>query len=113
MAQTLEPVKDLLQKTLEIMEKAGYPIKRKVRVVVDPKLPFMGYTVPRGDGFTIVVSGAAAQSGLVKGLLVHELGHVYRISTGHTSHNSAIIDEAIGPYARRGMNKDYQQKIFH
>ncbi len=96
-----------------MMEKAGYPIKAKVRVVVDPKLPFMGYTVPRGDGFTIVVSGAAAESGMVEGLLVHEMGHVYRISTGHPSHNATIIDEVVALYARHGMSKDYQQKAFH
>ncbi len=96
-----------------MMEKAGYPIQAKVRVVVDPKLPFMGYTVPRGNGFTIVVSGAAVESGMVEGLLVHEMGHVYRISTGHPSHSAAIIDDLVGPYTRRGMNNDYQQKILH
>ena len=96
-----------------MMEKAGYPIKAKIRVVVDPKLPFMGYTVPRGDGFAIVVSGAAVESGLVEGLLVHEMGHVYRISTGHPSHSAAVIDDVVGPFVRRGMNKDYQQKILH
>ncbi len=96
-----------------MMEKAGYPIKAKIGVVVDPKLPFMGYTVPRGDGFTIVVSGAAVESGMVEGLLVHEMGHVYRIATGHPSHSAAIIDDAVAPYARRGMSSDYQQKILH
>ncbi len=113
MTQTLEPLQDSFRKALEMMEKAGYPIKAKVRVVVDPKLPFMGYTVPRGDGFTIVVSGAAVESGLVEGLLVHEMGHVYRISTAHPSHSATIIDDVVGPYARRGMKADYQQKILH
>jgi uncharacterized protein DUF5781 len=113
MAQALEPVKDSFRKALGMMEKAGYPIKAKVKVVVDPKLPFMGYTVPRGDGFTIVVSGAAVHSGMVEGLLVHEMGHVYRMSTGHPSHSAAIIDGVVSPYARGGRNTDYQQKILH
>ncbi len=42
MAQALEPMKDSFRKALGMMEKAGYPTKAKVKVAIDPKLPFMG-----------------------------------------------------------------------
>jgi len=101
------------QTALEMMRKAGYDIGTKVKVVVDPQLPFMGYTMPRGGNFTIVVSGGAVGSGLLEGLLVHEMSHVYRIRTNHPSHNSQILEEAIDNLGTKVGLRDYQQKIVH
>jgi hypothetical protein len=101
------------QNAIELMKKAGYDIGTKVKVVVDPPLPFMGYTMPQGDGFTIVVSGGAVGSGLLEGLLVHEMSHVYRIQTNHPSHNGEILEEAVDNLGRRVALRDYQQKIIH
>ncbi len=96
-----------------MMRKAGYDIGTKVKVVVDPQLPFMGYTMPQGGHFTIVVSGGALRSGLLEGLLVHEMSHVYRIQTNHPSHNGQILEEAIDNLANKIGLRDYQQKIVH
>jgi hypothetical protein len=101
------------QNALELMKKAGYDIGTKVKVVVDPQLPFMGYTMPQGDGFTIVVSGGAVGSGLLEGLLVHEMSHVYRIQTNHPSHNGKILEEAIDNLGKKVALRDSQQKIIH
>ncbi len=101
------------QNALDMMRKAGYDIGNKVKVVVDPKLPFMGYTMPQGGNFTIVVSGGALGSGLLEGLLVHEMSHVYRIQTSHPSHNGEILEEAIDNLGKKVALRDYQQKIIH
>ncbi len=101
------------QTAMELMKKAGYDIGTKVKVVVDPQLPFMGYTMPQGGSFTIVVSGGAIESGLLEGLLVHEMSHVYRIQTNHPSHNGEILEEAIDNLGKKVALRDYQQKIIH
>jgi hypothetical protein len=101
------------QNAIEMMKKAGFDIGTKVKVVVDPQLPFMGYTMPQGGNFTIVVSGGALGSGLLEGLLVHEMSHVYRIQTNHPSHNGEILEEAVDNLGKKVALRDYQQKIIH
>src|SRR5438445_9886170 len=108
-----EAIRKARQTAIEVMRKAGYDIGNKVKVVVDPNLPFMGYTMPQGGNFTIVVSGGAVGSGLLEGLLVHEMSHVYRIRTNHPSHNSQILEEAIDNLGTKVVLRDYQQKIVH
>jgi hypothetical protein len=113
--QTNEKVDALLKKSfdnaVQMMAKAGYKIPNNVKVTVDPQLPFMGYTMPTRQGFNIVVAGGAVGSGMLEGLLMHEMGHIYRITTNHPSHSAQILEEAIG---RLGTNlSDYQQKIIH
>jgi hypothetical protein len=108
-----EAVRKARQTAIEMMRKAGYDIGTKVKVVVDPNLPFMGYTMPQGGNFTIVVSGGAVGSGLLEGLLVHEMSHVYRIQTNHPSHNGQILEEAVDNLGKKTVLRDYQQKIVH
>ncbi len=108
-----ESVQKARQTAIEMMKKASFDIGTKVKVVVDPKLPFMGYTMPQGGNFTIVVSGGAVGSGLLEGLLVHEMSHVYRIQTNHPSHNGQILEEAIDNLGKKTVLRDYQQKIVH
>ncbi|HEX9239820.1 MAG TPA: hypothetical protein VF910_04120, partial [Candidatus Bathyarchaeia archaeon] len=106
-----EAVRKARQAAIEMMRKAGYDIGIKVKVVVDPNLPFMGYTMPQGGNFTIVVSGGAVGSGLLEGLLIHEMSHVYRIQTNHPSHNGQILEEAVDNLGTKTVLRDYQQKI--
>jgi len=108
-----EVVQRARQTAIEMMSKARYDIGTKVKVVVDPQLPFMGYTMPQGGNFTIVVSGGAVGSGLLEGLLVHEMSHVYRIQTNHPSHNGRILEEAVDTLGKKVVLRDYQQKIVH
>jgi len=108
-----ESVRKARQTALEMMKKAGFDIGSKVKVVVDPKLPFMGYTMPQGGNFTIVVSGGAVGSGLLEGLLIHEMSHVYRIQTNHPSHNGQILEDAIDNLGKKTVLRDYQQKIVY
>src|SRR3989454_8006816 len=108
-----ETVRKARQTAIEMMRKAGYDIGTRVKVVVDPPLPFMGYTMPQGGNFTIVVSGRAVGSGLLEGLLVHEMSHVYRIQMNHPSHNGQILEEAVDTLGKKVVLRDYQQKIVH
>src|SRR2546425_10088631 len=108
-----ETVRKARQTAIEMMRKAGYDIGTKVKVVVDPQLPFMGYTMPQGGNFTIVVSGRAIGSGLLEGLLVHEMSHIYRIQANHPSHNGQILEEAVDNLGKKVVLFDYQQKIVH
>ncbi len=97
----------------EMMDKAGFKITAPVKVSVDPQLPFMGYTTPEGDSFHIVVSGGSVGSGMLEGLLVHEMSHIYRIQSKHPSHNYRILDEAVSKATSGVRVLDYQEKILH
>ncbi len=108
-----KPVAEAFRRARGMMKDAGYGIGDNVRVVVDPNLGFMGYTFPRAGKFTIVVSGAAVESGMLEGLLVHEMSHIYRMQSKHPSHDERIINEVMGSFLGRGLNRDYQQKILH
>ena len=93
-----------------MMTEAGYKIPDTVKISVDPQLPFMGYTMPTRTGFNIVVSGGDLGSGMLEGLIMHEMGHIYRMTTNHPSHDAEILEETI---RRLGNLRDYQQKIIH
>jgi len=86
-------IRSATRNALKMMKDSGFEIPDKIEVVVDPKLPFMGYsTKRRSGGSVIVVSGMALKSGLVEGLLIHEMCHVYRTNTNHPSHNSELLN---------------------
>src|SRR2546425_5788138 len=105
-------VKGAKENAMEMMKKAGYDVGDIIQVTVDPKLPFMGYTIPRGnDHYRIVVSGGSVDSGMLEGLLVHEMSHVYRMKTKHPSHNGNVIEEAVNSFGKNIVKYDYQEKI--
>ncbi len=113
MGDETKAVEEAFGRAKGMMKDAGYGIGENVRVVVDPNLGFMGYTFPRAGKFTIVVSGAAVESGMLEGLLVHEMSHIYRIQSRHPSHDERIINDVMGSFLGRGLNRDYQEKILH
>jgi hypothetical protein len=75
---------------LDLMRQVGYPIRQEVLFEVDSNLPIMGYTTAVNGKPLIVVSSWSLKSDMALGLLVHELGHVYRLETHHPSHNFAL-----------------------
>ena len=113
--ESTEITSDLVRETLSnakgVMSKAGFDVGNTVQVAVDPKLPFMGYTIPTGRNFRIVVSGMAVKSAMLEPLLIHEMSHVYRMRTHHPSHNQRIITEVVNTIANKSLSQDYQQKI--
>ncbi len=105
-------VSEALKDTLDMMKHAGFVIDQEVSVVVDEKLPFMGYTSRQPQGHTIVVSGFSVKSGMLKGLLAHELSHVYRNITNHPSHNERIITHLAGSFSNQHkLDADYRGEI--
>ena len=96
---------------IETMRQSGFDIGNGVEVAIDPKLPFMGYTMPQGHKFRITVSGNAIDSGMLEGLLVHEMSHIYRMQTKHPSHNARIIDGVVNSLGEQALRYDYQRKI--
>lgn len=96
-----------------MMRDVGFEITEPVEVAVDPNLPFMGYTIPQGDGFRIVVSGTAVDSGMLEGLLVHEMSHIYRMQTSHPSHNGLIIGTVLTQLDIQSPSGEYQKQILH
>lgn len=98
---------------MERMRKAGFEVGNGIQVFVDPKLPFMGYSRPEGRGYRIVVSGGAVESVMLEGLLLHELSHIYRMKTGHPSHNAQVVEEAVGRLGEQALQHDYQRKIIY
>src|SRR5438128_7855040 len=96
-----------------MMKESGFGLKTNVEVAIDPQLPFMGYTMPQSRGYRIVVSGGSVGSGMLEGLLVHEMSHIYRMENNHPSHDAEIIAEAIDKVGKQYLSHDYQQKIVH
>jgi hypothetical protein len=96
-----------------MMKESGFGLKSSVEVAIDPQLPFMGYTMPQGRGYRIVVSGGSVGSGMLEGLLVHEMSHIYRMENNHPSHDAEIIEDAIDKIGKQYLSHEYQQKIVH
>lgn len=115
-AETIpESVERAFEHARRMMSDGGFRIDEDIRIVVDRKLPFMGYTATPHDqkNHTIVVSGMALESGMVEGLLVHEMSHIYRIVTKHPSHDQSIIMRVINPIVKKELNKDFQLQALH
>ena len=96
------------------MREAGFDVGGRIEVFVDPKLDVGGYSIRgEGDRFRIVASGRAVRSGRLDGLLLHEMSHIYRMRTGHPSHDSRIIEDVTNRVANGVVAEDYQRKILH
>jgi hypothetical protein len=105
-------VESATSKALKMMRDSGLGISGKVKVAVDPNLPFMGYSTQRAGGNVIVVAGKAVESGLIEGLLIHEMCHIYRTEAGHPSHDHQLLNR-VGTHVihENGLDKDYQIKV--
>jgi hypothetical protein len=103
--------KDAVQKALKLMRVSGFAVSGGVEVVVDADLPFMGYSMQRAGGNVIVVAGRAVESGIIEGLLIHELCHIYRTEKKHPSHNHELLNR-VGHKVILGflLKRDYQIK---
>lgn len=105
------PLKDAVHNALRLMRDSGFAASGKVEVSVDADLPFMGYSTQRAGGNIIVVAGRAVGSGMIEGLLIHELCHIYRTEQNHPSHNRELLNR-VGYHVLHEyeLSKDYQVK---
>jgi hypothetical protein len=106
-----DTMKDAVRNALRLMRDSGFAVSGKVEVSVDADLPFMGYSTQRAGGNVIVVAGRAVESGMVEGLLIHELCHIYRTEQNHPSHNKELLNR-VGYHVLHEyeLSKDYQVK---
>jgi hypothetical protein len=97
---------------LKIMKDAGFEVSDELTVVVDPRLPFMGYSTKRDGVDLIVIAGEALRSGMVEGLLIHEMSHIYRTNTNHPSHNHELLNRVVQFVVDKGhLTEDYQVAV--
>src|SRR6267143_1769523 len=68
-----EFVKKAFLNASRMMKDSGFGLNSEVKIAIDPKLPFMGYSMPLGKGYRIVVSGGSVGSGMLEGQIVHEM----------------------------------------
>lgn len=107
-------VEEKLKAVTDRMARAGFAIDQPVEVMVDENLPFMGYTSRHWQKHVIVVSGFAAKSPMLEGLLAHELSHVYRNITNHPSHNEKLLESVAVTFARlHDISESFQSETLH
>ncbi len=112
--QVMETIEAVSEKVLSAMSDAGFHVNASVRIVVDENLSFMGYTVGTKDGYTVVVSGKSVKSGFLHGLLTHELSHIYRMESGHVSHDENILTHALNHAAlKHRVSEDSKLQMLH
>lgn len=88
------------------LAKAGYPIKSKVRLLVDPKLDIMGYAEEEEGIQHVVIAQWALDSDMLGGLLFHELAHIYHTEKHSPSHKFKVTNAIITEFTRReGLNE--------
>ncbi len=91
---------------IDRLEKAGYHVRSKVRLLVDPKLDIMGYASEENDIQHIVVAEWALQSEMLGGLLFHELAHIYHTERRSPSHRFKVTNATITEFSQReGLNE--------
>lgn len=112
MAQNQSEIEPAAKRALMMMRDSGYEIRGNVEVKVDRDLPFMGYSTQREGGNAIVVAGRAVEAGMIEGLLIHELCHIYRTERKHPSHNSKLLDR-IGLHLihKYELTQDHQVRL--
>ncbi len=103
-----------LNNAINMMKESGFKIDRHIEVEVDRNLPFLGHTIKKEDGYLIVVSGKFMKSGLLEGLFVHELSHVYRKETNHPSHNRNLLDKIVHSVVHKHrITERYHEMVLH
>jgi hypothetical protein len=91
---------------IDRLDKAGYHVRSKVRLLVDPNLDIMGYANEEGGIQHIVIAEWALQSEMLGGLLFHELAHIYHTERRSPSHKFKVTNAIITEFSQReGLNE--------
>jgi len=78
-----------LSAVAERYSELGTPLAASITLVVE-HIPIMGATEPNGDGYRLHVASFAVRSGMLDGLIAHEMGHMIRMERHHPSHDPAL-----------------------
>jgi len=91
---------------IDRLDKGGYHIRSKVRLLVDPNLDIMGYANEEEGIQHIVIAEWALQSEMLGGLLFHELAHIYHTERRSPSHKFKVTNAIITEFSQReGLNE--------
>lgn len=71
------------------LSKHGYRLSRPVVARIAP-MPIMGSTHSTEDGHELNISTSAIGSGMLDGLIAHEMGHMVLTERGHPSHDPSV-----------------------
>lgn len=88
-------LKLILENALSKMKAKNYNIQSRIEIQVDQKLNIMGYTKKVGNKQVIVVSGWSLETGMIEGLVLHELAHIYFIEKGYRSHKASLLGKIL------------------
>ena len=94
-ARTDRSLQDTLHWAKDKMAEKGYVVRSNVTLEVEPNLAIMGYAKKEGEVHKIMISEWALDSEMLKGLVLHELAHVYFTERGASSHDSAVLEEVL------------------
>jgi hypothetical protein len=106
-----EKLEEIKEQALALMKGAGFEITQPVNVLLDPALPFMGYTTEQNGKPIIVVSEAAMRGGMAINLLIHELSHIYRSQTKHPSHDYHLLTNITSWVTQGKVMYEFQEKV--
>ncbi|HZW84613.1 MAG TPA: DUF5781 family protein [Nitrososphaerales archaeon] len=93
--RTDRSLEDTLDWAKQRMGEKGYVVSSKVTLEVEPNLAIMGYAKKEGEVHKIMISDWALDSEMLRGLVLHELAHVYFTERGACSHDSAALEEVL------------------
>ncbi|MDG6934440.1 MAG: hypothetical protein JRN68_07050 [Nitrososphaerota archaeon] len=98
LAKSDNALQSALTWAIERMNKAGYRIDGKVKLVVDSSLEFMGYAEEKRGVHYIVASEWALDSEMLGGFLFHELSHIYSTERALPSHDLGMVESYLARY---------------
>jgi len=88
----------------------GIDVSRPIVLVVE-EMPIMGATEPSDGAFRLHMGVQAVTSGMLDGLMAHEVGHMFHIEHGHPSHSPDIHQRLLNGIAINGKEKGGFQAV--
>ena len=79
-------------------------LSRPIVLVVED-LPIMGATEPAGDAFRLHMGLQSVLSGMLDGLMAHEVGHMVLIEQNHPSHSPEVHQRLLGGISVRAKER--------
>lgn len=83
-------VKSTFEEVERKYEEKGYRLRQPVSAEI-VRIPIMGASKSLKDRHTLFISVRALESGMLDGLIAHEMGHMLRMEEGHPSHDPEVF----------------------
>ena len=90
----------------------GVDLSRPIVLIVE-NLPIMGATEPADGSFRLHVGLQAVSSGMLDGLIAHEMGHMVLMERGHASHSPDLHRRLLTSVGVRGKQEGEFLAVAH